>query len=68
MRTKWCSYEIIVEDVTQQRKLEDHLRQEAAKDPLTGLANYRWKPLTLRSSVPSARRVSSLSYSLTWTG
>ena len=35
------SYEIIVEDVTQQRKLEDHLRQEAAKDPLTGLANYR---------------------------
>jgi diguanylate cyclase (GGDEF)-like protein/PAS domain S-box-containing protein len=34
-------YEIIVEDVTQQRKLEDHLRQQAAKDPLTGLANYR---------------------------
>lgn len=35
------SYEIIVEDVTQQRKLEDHLRQQAAKDPLTGLSNYR---------------------------
>jgi diguanylate cyclase (GGDEF)-like protein/PAS domain S-box-containing protein len=35
------SYEVIVEDVTQQRKLEDHLRQQAAKDPLTGLANYR---------------------------
>jgi diguanylate cyclase (GGDEF)-like protein/PAS domain S-box-containing protein len=35
------SYEIIVEDLTQQRKLEDHLRQQAAKDPLTGLANYR---------------------------
>jgi PAS domain S-box-containing protein len=35
------SYEIIVEDVTQQRKLEDHLRQQAAKDSLTGLANYR---------------------------
>lgn len=34
-------FEIIVEDVTQQRKLEDHLRQQAAKDPLTGLANYR---------------------------
>jgi len=34
-------YEIIVEDVTQQRKLEDHLRQQAAKDPLTGLSNYR---------------------------
>src|ERR1700745_3252434 len=35
------SYEIIVEDVTQQRKLEDHLRQQAATDSLTGLANYR---------------------------
>jgi diguanylate cyclase (GGDEF)-like protein/PAS domain S-box-containing protein len=35
------SYEIIVEDLTQQRKLEDHLRQQAATDPLTGLANYR---------------------------
>jgi diguanylate cyclase (GGDEF)-like protein/PAS domain S-box-containing protein len=35
------SYELIVEDITQQRKLEDHLRQQAAKDPLTGLFNYR---------------------------
>src|SRR3984885_15241758 len=35
------SYEIIVENITQQRKLEDHLRQQAAKDALTGLANYR---------------------------
>ena len=35
------SYEIIVEDVTQQRKLEDHLRQQASTDSLTGLANYR---------------------------
>ena len=35
------TYEIIVQDVTQQRKLEDHLRQQAAKDSLTGLANYR---------------------------
>ena len=35
------SYEIIVENVTEQRKLEDHLRQQAAKDALTGLANYR---------------------------
>jgi len=34
-------YEIIAEDVTKQRELEDHLRQEAAKDSLTGLANYR---------------------------
>ena len=35
------SYEIIVADVTQQRNLEDHLRHQAATDPLTGLANYR---------------------------
>jgi diguanylate cyclase (GGDEF)-like protein/PAS domain S-box-containing protein len=34
-------YEIIVEDVTKQRELEDHLRRQAARDPLTGLANYR---------------------------
>jgi len=34
-------YEVIVEDITKQRELEDHLRQQAAKDPLTGLANYR---------------------------
>ena len=35
------AYEVITEDVTKQRKLEDHLRQQAARDPLTGLANYR---------------------------
>ncbi len=34
-------YGIIVEDVTKQRELEDQLRQQAARDPLTGLANYR---------------------------
>jgi diguanylate cyclase (GGDEF)-like protein/PAS domain S-box-containing protein len=35
------SYEVIAEDVTKQRQLEDHLRQQAARDPLTGLSNYR---------------------------
>jgi diguanylate cyclase (GGDEF)-like protein/PAS domain S-box-containing protein len=35
------SYEVITEDVTKQRQLEDHLRQQAARDPLTGLGNYR---------------------------
>src|SRR5437762_88046 len=35
------AYEVITEDVTKQRVLEDHLRQQAARDPLTGLANYR---------------------------
>jgi diguanylate cyclase (GGDEF)-like protein/PAS domain S-box-containing protein len=35
------AYELIAEDVTKQRELEEHLRREAASDPLTGLANYR---------------------------
>lgn len=34
-------YGIIVEDVTDQRALEDQLRKSAATDGLTGLANYR---------------------------
>ena len=34
-------YEVIVEDVTNQRELEDSLRDQATKDSLTGLANYR---------------------------
>lgn len=36
-------YEIIVENITKQRELEDRLREQAARDPLTGLAN--WKQL-----------------------
>jgi diguanylate cyclase (GGDEF)-like protein/PAS domain S-box-containing protein len=35
------TYEVIVEDITKQRALEEHLRNLAASDPLTGLANYR---------------------------
>jgi diguanylate cyclase (GGDEF)-like protein/PAS domain S-box-containing protein len=35
------AYEVIAEDITRQRDLEDHLRRQAASDPLTGLANYR---------------------------
>ena len=35
------AYEVIAEDVTKQRQLEDHLRRQAASDSLTGLANYR---------------------------
>jgi diguanylate cyclase (GGDEF)-like protein/PAS domain S-box-containing protein len=38
---KIAGYEIIVQDVTNQRELEDSLRDQAARDPLTGLANYR---------------------------
>src|SRR2546427_5151549 len=33
------AYVVITEDVTNQRQLEDRLRQQAARDPLTGLAN-----------------------------
>ena len=50
------SYEIIVEDVTQQRKLEDHLRQQAAKDPLTGLANYRHLVDTVDTEIKRSER------------
>ena len=50
------SYEIIVEDVTQQRKLEDHLRQQAAKDPLTGLANYRHLVETVDAEINRSKR------------
>jgi diguanylate cyclase (GGDEF)-like protein/PAS domain S-box-containing protein len=35
------AYELIAEDITKQRELENHLRRQAASDPLTGLANYR---------------------------
>src|SRR5258707_5576120 len=35
------TYEVITEDVTKQRQWEDRLRQQAARDPLTGLVNYR---------------------------
>src|SRR6266446_1785200 len=35
------AYEVITEDVTKQRQLEDHLRHQAARDSLTGLSNYR---------------------------
>jgi PAS domain S-box-containing protein len=38
---KLDAYEVITEDVTKQRQLEDHLRHQAARDRLTGLANYR---------------------------
>src|SRR5216683_1127684 len=34
-------YEVIAEDVTRQRELEEHLRTQAASDSLTGLTNYR---------------------------
>jgi diguanylate cyclase (GGDEF)-like protein/PAS domain S-box-containing protein len=50
------SYEIIVENVTQQRKLEDHLRQQAAKDALTGLGNYRHLVETVDGEIMRSER------------
>jgi diguanylate cyclase (GGDEF)-like protein/PAS domain S-box-containing protein len=35
------AYELIAEDISSQRALEDQLRHRATSDPLTGLANYR---------------------------
>jgi diguanylate cyclase (GGDEF)-like protein/PAS domain S-box-containing protein len=49
-------YEVIVEDVTKQRELEDHLRQQAAKDPLTGLANYRFLVDILDTEIRRSKR------------
>jgi PAS domain S-box-containing protein len=45
------TYEVIAEDVTKQRELEDHLRRQAASDPLTGLANYRHLVAVLDSEI-----------------
>jgi diguanylate cyclase (GGDEF)-like protein/PAS domain S-box-containing protein len=52
------AYEIIAEDVTKQRELEDHLRREAASDPLTGLANYRHLVDVLDSEIKRSKRTS----------
>jgi diguanylate cyclase (GGDEF)-like protein/PAS domain S-box-containing protein len=51
-----ASYEIIVENITEQRKLEDHLRQQAAKDALTGLANYRHLVETVDNEIKRSER------------
>jgi diguanylate cyclase (GGDEF)-like protein/PAS domain S-box-containing protein len=48
--------EIIAEDVTAQRALEDHLRDLAATDALTGLANYRRLSETLESEIKRSER------------
>jgi two-component system cell cycle response regulator len=50
------AYEVIAEDITRQRELEDHLRRQAASDPLTGLANYRHFVDVLDSEIKRSRR------------
>lgn len=49
-------YEVIVEDVTKQRELENHLRRQAARDPLTGLANYHHFVDVLDSEIKRSMR------------
>ena len=49
-------YGIIVEDVTEQRALEEHLRNQAASDGLTGLANYRQLVDVLASEIMRSKR------------
>ena len=50
------AYEVIAEDITRQRELEDHLRRQAASDPLTGLANYRHFVDVLDSEIKRSMR------------
>jgi diguanylate cyclase (GGDEF)-like protein/PAS domain S-box-containing protein len=50
------AYEVIAEDITRQRDLEDHLRRQAASDPLTGLANYRHFVDVLDSEIKRSMR------------
>ncbi len=50
------AYEVITEDVANQRQLEDHLRQQAARDPLTGLANYRHLAEVLDTEIKRSER------------
>src|SRR6202171_4462997 len=50
------TYEVITEDVTKQRQLEDHLRQQAARDALTGLANYRHLAEVLDTEIKRSER------------
>src|SRR6202171_245133 len=52
------AYEVIAEDVTRQRELEDHLRRQAASDPLTGLANYRRLVDVLDLEIKRSKRTS----------
>jgi diguanylate cyclase (GGDEF)-like protein/PAS domain S-box-containing protein len=52
------SYEVIAEDITKQRELEDQLRQQAAKDSLTGLANYRHLVDVLDGEIKRSERTS----------
>jgi len=49
-------YGIIVEDVTDQRAIEEELRKRAASDGLTGLANYRQLVDVLDNEIMRSKR------------
>jgi diguanylate cyclase (GGDEF)-like protein/PAS domain S-box-containing protein len=49
-------WELIAEDLTAQRALEEHLRHLATTDPLTGLANYRRLAEALDTEVRRSER------------
>jgi diguanylate cyclase (GGDEF)-like protein/PAS domain S-box-containing protein len=51
-----AGYEIIVEDVTKQREVENQLRRLAIEDPLTGIANYRHLVEVLDSEIKRSNR------------
>ena len=49
-------HEFIVVDITEQRMLEEHLRQQALSDSLTGLANHRRLFEVLHSEISRSNR------------
>jgi diguanylate cyclase (GGDEF)-like protein/PAS domain S-box-containing protein len=55
-RGNFMGREIIVVDITEQRALEDHLRQQALSDSLTGLANHRRLFEVLHAEISRSKR------------
>jgi diguanylate cyclase (GGDEF)-like protein/PAS domain S-box-containing protein len=55
-RGVFAGYEIIAEDITEQRALEDHLRRQASSDSLTGLGNHRRLFEMLQSEICRSKR------------
>src|SRR5580692_7727185 len=54
----FAGHEIIAVDVTEQRRLEDHLRHQASSDSLTGLANHRRLFEVLHAEICRSKRTS----------
>ena len=55
-RGDFVGYEIIAVDITEQRALEEHLRQQASSDSLTGLANHRRLFEVLHAEIGRSKR------------